>query len=52
LLPELMHLAGRLHPVGGHALPPEERTFSGGTLEDGLIRCLTWLALQSAGTVV
>jgi hypothetical protein len=22
---------------------PEERTFSGGTLEDGLMRCLTWL---------
>ena len=26
---------------------PEERTFSGGTLEDGLICCLTWLAQRS-----
>jgi hypothetical protein len=26
---------------------PEERTFSGGTLEDGLMRCLTWLAQRS-----
>jgi hypothetical protein len=28
---------------------PEERTFSGGTLEDGLMRCLTWLAHHSDG---
>ena len=26
---------------------PEERTFSGGTLEDGLMRCLIWLAQRS-----
>ena len=26
---------------------PEERTFSGGTLEDGLMGCLTWLARRS-----
>lgn len=31
---------------------PEERTSSGATLEDGLIRCLTWLAQRSRGTVV
>ena len=29
---------------------PEERTFSGGTLEDGLTRCLIWLAQRSRGT--
>ena len=26
---------------------PEERTFSGGTLEDGLMQCLAWLAQRS-----
>jgi hypothetical protein len=31
---------------------PEERTFSGTTLEDGLVRCLTWLVLRSRGTVI
>jgi hypothetical protein len=30
----------------------EKRTFSGTTLEDGLIWCLTWLAQRSRGTVV
>jgi hypothetical protein len=29
---------------------PEERTFSRGTLEDGLTRCLIWLAQRSRGT--
>jgi hypothetical protein len=29
---------------------PEERTFSGGTLEDGLTRCLIWLAQRTRGT--
>jgi hypothetical protein len=29
---------------------PEERTFSGGTLEDGLTRCLIWLAQRSRCT--
>jgi hypothetical protein len=28
---------------------PEERTFSGRTLEDGLIQCLTWLGQRSGG---
>jgi hypothetical protein len=28
---------------------PEERTFSGRTLEDGLIQCLSWLGQQSGG---
>jgi hypothetical protein len=28
---------------------PEQRTFSGGTLEDGLTRCLIWLAQRSRG---
>jgi hypothetical protein len=29
---------------------PEERTFSDGTLEDGLTRCLNWLAQRSRVT--
>jgi hypothetical protein len=28
---------------------PEERTFSGRTLEDGLIQCLTWFGQRSSG---
>ena len=29
---------------------PEERTFAGSTLEDGLTHCLIWLAQRSRGT--
>jgi hypothetical protein len=31
---------------------PEERTFSGGTLEDGLAACLTWLVARERRTVL
>ncbi len=31
---------------------PEERTFSGGTLEDGLATCLAWLVARERQTVL